>query len=200
MRREIEDKKLIKTIDSFFIRKRGYVVKMPKPGSSVILLVSGGMDSITAWASLMADYKVKVYPVHILTGQPRNIYEQKSVRYYSTIFSKKYRKHFREPIFISQHSTPPEIRRYYRGDWSKWINPKIIAKNLRREKGNVVVKRKYYFPAFYPIQAIVASQFLELRDAQRLRNIFLTNLPSDSEYNTSQSVTVSSPHFGIQTF
>ncbi|MEK7119431.1 MAG: hypothetical protein AAB889_02820, partial [Patescibacteria group bacterium] len=39
--RPFEDIGAIRTIESFFKKKRGYIFKKPKPGTPVILLVSG---------------------------------------------------------------------------------------------------------------------------------------------------------------
>ena len=47
--RELEDWDAIENIEKFFLKKRGYIFKVPNPGTPVVLLVSGGIDSTVAW-------------------------------------------------------------------------------------------------------------------------------------------------------
>ena len=60
-----EDVTVMRKLNSIFIKKRGYDFKMPAPGTPVLLLVSGGLDSIMLWFNLLNTYKLKVYPIHL---------------------------------------------------------------------------------------------------------------------------------------
>ncbi len=44
--KENEDATLLKIYDDILKNKRGYVVKMPKKGTSVVACLSGGQDSV----------------------------------------------------------------------------------------------------------------------------------------------------------
>jgi len=59
----LENLEAIQTIENFFIKKRGYIFKMPSPKKPVILLLSGGLDSIISWALLMEIYQLVVHPL-----------------------------------------------------------------------------------------------------------------------------------------
>ena len=92
-KRSFENTKLIDSIEKYFIEKRGYVFKMPKPEESVILLYSGGLDSTVAWSYLIEKYKLHVYP---LVFKNRNSFGQKKSIFY---FKKYFKKLFKIIIF-----------------------------------------------------------------------------------------------------
>lgn len=57
-----EDLMLLESLDEIFKKKRGYIVKMPKEGSSVVSCFSGGQDSVANIGILLKEYKLNVYP------------------------------------------------------------------------------------------------------------------------------------------
>lgn len=54
---------VVKDLNKTFIKNRGYAFRMPKPGTPVLLIVSGGLDSTLLWFHLLHTYKLKVYPI-----------------------------------------------------------------------------------------------------------------------------------------
>ncbi len=54
---------LLDILDSYFQKKRGYIVKMPEPGSSVVACLSGGQDSVANIGLLMIEYGTKRLPI-----------------------------------------------------------------------------------------------------------------------------------------
>lgn len=94
-----EDMHLIDSIESLITRARSYVFKLPKPGENVVLLLSGGLDSIITWQILMDQYKLHVFPISIknkiFNPQLRSIY------YFSTYYQVKYPKLFHKPYIIN---------------------------------------------------------------------------------------------------
>lgn len=123
--KDFEDKKALEGINKIFNEKRGYAFKMPKRGSSVIIQISGGLDSITIWNILLAKYHLHVYPVHFLNRKKTFLGEEESVRHYSRVFKNLYPDKFHEPKIIEAPSTNrvnvPNVN---------FINPKIILNNL----------------------------------------------------------------------
>jgi tRNA(Ile)-lysidine synthase TilS/MesJ len=91
-----EDLVLIETIEDYLKKKRGYVTKPPEKNESVILLLSGGIDSIVAWYVLMAYYKAKVYPITRIMGKLDPTLHV--VIKFSNIYRKKFPKLFQEHI------------------------------------------------------------------------------------------------------
>jgi tRNA(Ile)-lysidine synthase TilS/MesJ len=77
--RKYEDVTTIRSLESLLLKKRGYIFRMPKPGKSVILLLSGGLDSITCWGMLMEEFKLNVYPISFDRGERRRHQEVDSI-------------------------------------------------------------------------------------------------------------------------
>ncbi len=97
--KDFEDRPILKVLDNIFIKKRGFAFKMPLPGESVILLVSGGIDSTSLWNLLIRKYKLHVYPVYIFR---RKLFDRQrqSINFFSLLFKKKYPDLFHKPIVI----------------------------------------------------------------------------------------------------
>ena len=81
-----EDLETIRKTEQLLKEKRGYVFRMPPPKSNVILLLSGGLDTVTMWDMLMRIYQLNVYPVFIRRGQIRMPIEENSVDFFSEKF------------------------------------------------------------------------------------------------------------------
>ena len=84
--RKYEDLTAIQTVEKFFLKKRGYIFKVPKPGTPVVLLVSGGIDSTVAWHYLTFVKKLDVYPVYLHRGTKRWKKEKKAVDYFTRFY------------------------------------------------------------------------------------------------------------------
>lgn len=185
----LEDVETILHVEKLFVKKRGYTSKMPAKGSNVILLVSGGIDSISSWAILLEEYGLKVHPICINTGQKRHREELKAVHYFSKIFKKLYPSLYIEPFKLTFPTSAPEISSKLHGNLSKTIHPKVLNKNFDPTTNTVPLTRKYLFPAFFPYQAALAALFFDLQRNTKIRTIFCSILPTDGEYNASQTLT-----------
>jgi len=91
---------LIDLIDSYFVKKRGFVVKMPKKGAAVGVCMSGGMDSTAIILILLEKFHYEVFPFFINRGQSNLKTEKKSVEYYGKLFKKKYSNLFHKSFEI----------------------------------------------------------------------------------------------------
>lgn len=78
---------ILKLTDKMLIKKRGYVSSPLRKDDSVVLLLSGGLDSIGLWFMLMKKYQINVYPLYIKVGNSHNP-EYRSIKYYEKIFKK----------------------------------------------------------------------------------------------------------------
>jgi hypothetical protein len=185
----LEDYELIAYIGKYLKHKRKYICKMPPKGSDVILLLSGGIDSISSWAILLEEYKLRVNPICINTGQKRHKQELKSVKYFSDLFRKRYPKLFVEPFFMSFPSSAPEISKALRGDLSKTIHPEVLKDNYNSKTRTTILTRKYLFSAYFPFPAAIASYFFDLSRNIKVRTIFCSILPEDGLLSASQTLT-----------
>lgn len=108
--RSKEKIKLLKDLEKCLFNIRGYIFKMPKPGTPVVVGMSGGADTTTTTAILMHEFGLVVYPFFINRGQRVYKYEKESVEFFSELFSKKYGKLFHRPIEISVPIPASEIK------------------------------------------------------------------------------------------
>lgn len=185
----LEDVLTIKCIENTLKLKRKYVVKMPKKGSEVIHLLSGGIDSISSWILLMEEYGLKVHPVCIDNGQKRHSEERKSIDYYSNLLKRLYPDLYVAPFHLTFPTSSPEISKSLRGNLKKTIHPQVLLDNFDSKTNTVTLTRKYLFPAFYPFPAALAALFFELKKNIKIRTIFCSVLPTDGLYNSSQTLT-----------
>jgi 7-cyano-7-deazaguanine synthase in queuosine biosynthesis len=100
-----EDIELLNILDTFLIKRRGYVVKMPSEGSAVAVCMSGGADSIVNIDILLREFKLNVYPFFVDRGQKNYVYEKQAVDYFDSLFHKNYPDLY-HPVREIQVTTP----------------------------------------------------------------------------------------------
>lgn len=179
----------IRHLERLLIEQRGYVIKMPKPGSEVVLLVSGGIDSITTWAMLMEDHHYIVHPVCVNTEQKRHKQELLSVAYFSKLFQKKYPKQYIAPFHINFPTNTPEISKALRGDLRKSIHPQLLKEKYDPKTNTIPLTRQYLFTGFFPFPAALAALFFDLNRHTHIRTIFNSVLPTDGTFTQGQTLT-----------
>ena len=113
----------LKQIEKFLKLKRGYVSKFPENKKAVII-ISGGLDSTVTSARLIEDFGLELFPIHIRRGQTNGIFEERSVKYFSIFFQKRYgKKRFHEPRFIDVNIPPVEFKKDLLGYMTKFGYP-----------------------------------------------------------------------------
>lgn len=204
-KRQTEDLEVIKTIDNFFLKRRGYVFKQPKAKESVILLLSGGIDSTVAWATLIELYDYKVYPVIIDRGSKRRARrELAAVKYLEKYFAKKYPENYIPPF----HLTVNTIAR----EFSDTINPDFVTdqeilhnfqqnKWLANDGSNVIlVRTRGVSPYLMPFYGVVYSHYLKFTKNIEIKNIFVgANFTDGSEVSSQSFTALRSTLFAICT-
>lgn len=102
--RKFEDNDTLSNLEKIFTAKRGWISKMPKKNSPVIVALSGGLDSICLWDTLMGKYGLCVYPIFFMNQTyKKSNNELASIQYFSKIFKKKYPNLFHD-VFIKDYS------------------------------------------------------------------------------------------------
>lgn len=187
--REFEDVELINDIERIFLKKRGYVFKMPKPGTPVILLLSGGLDSIAIWFLLLKKYRLNVYPL-TLSRKPWNFLngQQRSLHYYSKIFKKQFPKLFHESFVVRHHAAYFYFSKLL-GHLKKTnkLSPFFILEKIR-EKNRISME----VPGIMTQHALVGlhySDYLFAVDGTRITDFFVGVMPGDGFAIRSQSLT-----------
>lgn len=178
----LENIETIKEIETA-LKKNGGLFKMPKPGESVILLVSGGLDSIVCWHLLMEKYKLKVYPLSIDNGYHKRKFEKKSVLFFAKYFQKKYPKLYVAPFFL--HFSIPQLKIEMN---TKQIDPEFILDNLAA-KSKTVINLSLGSSSFSPILGKLYSEYLQYTKNIITRIIFCGYLASDGQGIPEQTFT-----------
>jgi 7-cyano-7-deazaguanine synthase in queuosine biosynthesis len=177
-KRKFEDLTVIKSIESIFLKKRKSIFQLPKPGTEVILLVSGGLDSILSWGLLMDSYKLKVYPLFLNKGEKRASQEEKSVDFFSQYYAKKYPALYVQPekqtIFLP---TPFDNLSIYNKKVTKDFSPTTTT--------NIFLGS----PGIVPLFALLHARYLELTTTIKIRTIFSSVMMGDGTVCPSQSLT-----------
>ena len=89
-----EDLKIIKQCEDYLLEKRHYILRLPKKGDAVILLLSGGIDSVVLWGALL-EKGITVYPVHAENKWRWFSGQWRSIQYFSRFFLKKYSNNYK---------------------------------------------------------------------------------------------------------
>jgi len=181
--RDFENIDLINLIEEHFLKKRGYVFKMPKPGESVILLYSGGLDSTIAWSYLIEKYKLHVYPL-ILTKKNK-FAQQRSIRYFKKFFKIKYGDYYHQPLEINSSFFPPKLLKNMFN--LKKVHPECLLNYLT--ENFQVFKFLSGLNALSPISGVIYQKYLENQYNLKVKAIFLGVLASDGTEISSQSFT-----------
>lgn len=181
-----ENSQVTNLIEKFFVNKRAYTISIPKPGSSVVLLVSGGLDSILTWGLLLIKYKVKVYPLYLRKGEKRASKEESAVDYFSKYYSQRFPKLFVKPqkhsIFlpqkelIAQLKTPFDNLLSYDQNTISGFNPYTTT--------NIFLGS----PGIVPFYAMLFARHIELTSKIKLRTIYSSVTMGDGEVCPSQTL------------
>lgn len=191
--KNFENVSVLRDIDSIFLKNRGYNFKIPKPGSSVILIVSGGLDSTMLWFHLLHKYKLHVYPVFFTSPFLNKHYvpgEYLSLSYFSNYLKSRFPECFHSVKFI-----PLDLSFSLTNNQ----NIQILNKNWRLALSNARINsvgHKSIYLLDYPTRFIryVLSAFeygLSLQaEGKDVATLFLGVVPNDSQIGRESTLTV----------
>jgi 7-cyano-7-deazaguanine synthase in queuosine biosynthesis len=168
-KRPFENIKLLNSLDKTLQKQRGYVYQFPKPGEEVLLLISGGLDSVVAWGWLMEKYQLIVHPVWLDRGKPRGHHEERSLTFFTDFFRKKYPHRFREPTYYTAPLPPPELTIASATDF----HPDIILNNLDLQTNKSTYNTTGIIPFVFPFYAVLLSKQLRDKQGIAVKSIFL---------------------------
>ncbi len=175
----LEDNSLRNKIEEIFIQKRGHAFKMPKPGSKVISMLSGGLDTTLVTALLLDKYKLDVYPIHYKRPYPAAdaASVMRSVDYFSNYFKKRYPNQFHNPKIIDLEFPSQELF---------LINTKFgwdfVNKKLKQRQGVP------FQPSVFVYNAINYIYTLDENEKKKIRTIFLGTLSSNIDVFAYESL------------
>lgn len=189
-KREFESVELISMVEKTLLELRGYVVSFPTPKTPVILLASGGLDSIITWALLLHVYKLTVYPLFINGGLDRSKNEKKSVNYFDAYFQKNYPE-LSMPVFEFTASLYPKELRQSFANPMKYFHPLHLLDVSVLHGGQVPVAKmpNRNIPATQPIFAQCYAHYLEDRYNIKIRTLFNGIMTGDGTVLSTQTMT-----------
>lgn len=172
----LEDLKVLDSINNILLFRRGYIFKLPDPGSSVVAGVSGGLDSIINLAILMEELKLKVYPFFINRGQTNYKWEKESVQFFNNYYKKRYPEQYNDCLEIKLNTPANEYKDFLRD-----------TKNLG---DNPFLRNTVAYPARNPIIALTGMEYGYSLQSQRkyIKTVFTTHTADDPVLHSSLTV------------
>lgn len=174
--RKLENLIVIDQIERLLKKQRGYVFKMPKKGSSVVLLLSGGLDSITAWGILMKEFGLHVYPLSFDRGEKRAFREKASIDYFSKFYQKRFPNLYHKPVRLSfgLEDVKIPIEKSLEA-----IHPEVLVKNFKGDAKLIDINISLGSFLLLPIYAKIYAEFLYLTKNLDVHTIFCSVTLSD---------------------
>ncbi len=182
-KRESEDFSNIKLFEKILIKKRGFVFKMPNKGSNVILMASGGLDSMVVWGILMKEFGLNVYPITFNRGDKRRKQELNALKFFDKFYKKKFPKNYRK--FLNFNLNQEELS----------IKIEKGASQLDEENILELLFKKSTYPAhlgtftILPLLSRSYAMNLNLIKNLKINTIFSAVTVEDGEYTAHQTLT-----------
>jgi len=168
-----EDPELLRLNSNLLKRRRGYVVKMPRKGSSVVTCMSGGMDSVANIFVLLEEYGYNVFPFFIKRGQSAYKQERASIDYYDKLFVKKYPGLYHKTLEIEVNTPGNEY--------------KDMLRATKKAVDDVELRHNISYPSRNSIIFLTGMEYAYSLESQgiKARTIFGAHMSSDSSYHCS---------------
>jgi 7-cyano-7-deazaguanine synthase in queuosine biosynthesis len=164
--RKLENPEIIRLVENI-LRKNSQGIFLNKIEGKVVLLISGGMDSVIVWAYLLKE-KVHVYPVFFNRGQRRAAIEKSSVQYFERLYKKKYLKYWHPVKYINAFNPPKEIR------FPITISSNEIVNAKKGQKRGIPVYTNMLFSV-----AVQYAYYLEITTGVKVRTVIGAFMASD---------------------
>ncbi len=191
-KRPFENLKNILTVEDFFFKIRGHVFKMPKPGTPVVVLVSGGLDSIITWGILLEKYKLRTYPLFIFRDAKRSKKEEKSVNYFTKYYSEKYPGLVSPLMKFSTLLSPPEIVKALKNT-KNYYHPKRLLEIIDVERRALSDLPNFYpqrvLPFLHLFYCLVYMDYLYDHFLEKVTTVFTGIMRGDGIVVPSQTFT-----------
>lgn len=181
---KLEDISMIDGIGRLIMAKRDFVFRMPRPGETAVLMLSGGIDSIVSWAMLLEEFRLRVYPVFLLRGLPVQKKELQAIHYFSRVYAERYKENFIAPHMVN--ILMPELTEPFK-NLVGYLHPDVAAKHVTPDGGLSPVFSLGHFVTF-PYLGFIYARQLNARKNINIKTIFCGTTYSDhSSYRTVTS-------------
>lgn len=184
-KRPYEDLDLLRYVEAFLKKKRGYVTKLPLKNKPVILLASGGLDSTITWEILLAKYRYQVYPLYLKKEQQKSNQEIKAVNYFSKYFQQKYPKLSKPVTHFSTLLLPKQIEKLIKTP--QLVHPKQLLEMIDKPQSNPLSRS--VLPQLNVYYALLFYQFIQLTKKIEVNVVFSGVTAEDGVQVPSQTLT-----------
>lgn len=92
--------------ENILLKKRGWISKIPD-NKKCVMLVSGGLDSISTTARLICDYGFEIFPLYIERNARNEEAEKNSLDFFLKLFREKYGNNRIHDVFFIKSDVPP---------------------------------------------------------------------------------------------
>lgn len=168
--RELEDMELIDIIEECLIQKRKFIFHLPPPKTSVISLMSGGLDTTIVTAILMQEFNLKVFPIYFNRSINNSSKAFQSLKFFTRFYLEKYPKLFTKPIHLPLVFPAKKLSEILLLTHASRMG---IIGNTKQERGLP------FQPSLYAYYSLQYSQYLQELTNLRIRSIFGAWLPNN---------------------
>lgn len=184
--RKLEDVEFIKNVENELIRKRGYIYRKPLKGDSVVLLLSGGLDSVTCWGILMKEFGLNVYPLSFDRGEKRAKREKASIDYYSKLYKERFPALYHKPVRLTLglDNVKIPIEKSL-----EIIHPEVILDKFKGDSWLIDINVSMGAFLLLPVYAKIYAESLKLKENLDVRNIFCSVTLGDGRLVPHQTFT-----------
>ncbi len=136
-KKTFEEKTLLKKINQIITLIKKKPFQMPKKNTPVILLASGGFDSVIFWFYLIKKYQLKIYPLYLNNG---NFSQKQAVKYYANYFKKKYPNNSFDLKIFPNRLSFLSFKKLLKKINTNFIPKELIIANITKKTN----KKKYF--------------------------------------------------------
>jgi len=193
LEKNYEAKETLLRIEKIFRFHRRYLHKVPSPGSSVILLMSGGQDSTAFCDLLLSKYHLKVFPLYFDYGNPgQNWNLQKILKHFRDKYPGQIQslRKIKERANFTFRSLTPNQKKHVLENLA-FLIPNLV--NLKTEKSNrtgAVVVNSPVRLFRYLYWAYEYALILKYRKGIDINTVYLGIVPEDAGVGRESTLTV----------
>lgn len=92
-------------IEQILVQEKGFVVRIDK-NSSVVLLISGGLDSVITLSYVIEKFNINVYPLFIKRGAKAETKELEATQYYINFYRGRYGNKVKKLFILNDEDIP----------------------------------------------------------------------------------------------
>ncbi|MBN1168551.1 7-cyano-7-deazaguanine synthase [Candidatus Woesebacteria bacterium] len=109
--RHEEDPRLLQMTNTMLKYRRGYITRVPKE-ESVVMAMSGGLDSSVTVDIVIPEWNVTIYPLFVRRSARATKYEEEAARYFVDFYDQRYPGKIK-PLEVVETEVPPlQFKKY----------------------------------------------------------------------------------------